>query len=305
MSVLEELEQAARGIAETAGGAIVGVGNGRAQGSGVMVADDRVLTNAHNLHGDQVTVTLADGRAMAGRVTGADRDGDLALVAVEGAGVSPIGWPAEDGEAGEAAPGVGAVVFALANPGGRGLRVSFGLVSATGQEFRGPRGRRIAGSIEHTAPLMRGSSGGALVAGSGRLVGLNTHRLGNGFYLALPADAALRARVDQLAAGDSPARPRLGIGVAPAGLARRLRAAVGLPERDGLLVGGVEPDSPAAKAGLRRGDLLVALDGRPLASVDDLQDRLDGVAPDATVELGLVRGADELSVRLTFGALPR
>ena len=105
----------------------------------------------------------------------------------------------------------GLPVFALADPGGRGLRVTFGVVTATGRSFRGPRGRRIGGSIEHSAPLPRGSSGGPLVDATGRLLGLNTVRLEGGLMLALPADAALRERVTRSAAARRrapAARPR-------------------------------------------------------------------------------------------------
>ena len=118
----------------------------------------------------------------------------------------------------------------MSNPGGRGLRVSFGTVSGVGRTFRGPRGRRIAGALEHTAPLGRGSSGGPLVDAEGRLVGINTHRLGEGFYLALPAGAALKTRVDALARGESASRVQLGVGLAPSHVARRLRRSVGLPD---------------------------------------------------------------------------
>src|SRR5690606_21202752 len=137
-------------------------------------------------------------------------------------------------------------------------RVSFGIVSATERAFRGPRGRRIRGSLEHTAPLPRGSSGSPIVDADGAVVGLSTHRIGDGFYLALPADDELRERLDALAAGRTRQRVTLGVGLAPSGVARRLRRSVGLPERDGLLVRGVEPDSPADAAGLLEGDLLVA-----------------------------------------------
>ena len=132
-------------------------------------------------------------------------------------------------------------MFALADPGGRGLRATFGLVSAAGRSFRGPRGRRIGGSIEHTAPLPRGSSGGPLVDADGRLLGLNTVRLEGGLILALPADAALRA-----ARGRARARRARPSARASASRSRRraprggMRAAVGLPERDGLLVRAVE-----------------------------------------------------------------
>ena len=135
--------------------------------------------------------------------------------------------------------------------------------------------------------------------GEGRLIGLNTRRLGEGFYLAIPADAALRERIDRLAAGESPVRRRLGIAVAPPFVARRLRRAVGLPERDGLLVRGVEEGSPAAAAGLTIGDLVVSANGRELHSPDDLWAVLDGLEGD-TVTLGIVRGTEDLTVTVAF-----
>src|SRR5581483_4047250 len=130
---------------------------------------------------------------------------------------------------------------------GAGERVSFGMVSGTERAFRGPRGRRIKGSIEHTAPLPRGSSGSPLVTGSGAVVGLNTNRLGDGFYLAIPADRELRDRLAALATGRSRSRRRLGVGLAPATVARALRRSVGLDERDGLLVRVVEDGSTAGR----------------------------------------------------------
>ncbi len=294
MSVLEELEQAIGRVAELVGPAVVGVGAGWGLGSGVVVSDGQVLTNAHNVRGDEVTVTFADGRTATGRVAGVDVDGDVAVVAVDTADAPTIEWT-PDGIA------TGSAVFALANPGGRGLRVTFGLVSATQRAFRGPRGRRITGSVEHTAPLARGSSGGPVVDATGRLLGVNTNRLGEGFYLAIPANAELRARVEALARGDSPARPRLGVGLAPSQLARRLRRSVGLPERDGLLVRVVEAASPAARAGLRQGDLIVEAGGRAVASADDLHEVLDGLADGDSLALAVVRGTEELAVSVTFG----
>jgi serine protease Do len=294
MSALEELEQAVGQVAGQVGGAVVGIGRGWGRGSGVVVADGRIVTNAHNLRGDQVTVVFADGRAVTGQVQGVDVDGDLAVVAVDTAGATPVTW-ADEGPS----LAVGAVVFALANPGGR-LRITAGMVSSVDRAFRGPRGRRIAGSIEHTAPLARGSSGGPVVNRAGQLVGINTHRLGEGFYLALPADAELRRRIDGLARGESPARPRLGVGIAPAGVARKLRRAVGLPERDGLLVRVVEEGSPAHAAGVEAGDLIVSVDGQPVTDADQLYTALDRVTGER-LALGIVRGVDERTVTVTFG----
>src|SRR6266545_3184948 len=114
MSALEELEQAIGQVAGQVGGAVVGIGRGWGRGSGVVVADGRVVTNAHNLRGDQVTVVFADGRSVTGQVSGVDVDGDLAVVAVDTGGATPVGWADE-----ASSVGVGSVVFALANPGGR------------------------------------------------------------------------------------------------------------------------------------------------------------------------------------------
>ena len=289
MPVLEELQAAISTVTERIGPATVTIGRDR-RGTGVVIADGRVLTNAHNLRDRTTQVTFADGRAAQAELLGADSEGDLAVLAIDTEGVTPAEWSSEE-------PAAGQVLFA-AGRGRQGLRVTFGLVSGVDRVFRGPRGRRITGSVEHTAPLARGSSGGPIADADGRLLGINTHRLGDGFYLAIPAGAALRERVEQLAAGESPTRRRLGISVAPSFVARRLRRAVGLPERDGLLVRGVEDGSPAAAAGISAGDLVVSANGTDVRTADDLWAVLDE-AGDA-VELVIVRGADELTVRVAF-----
>jgi serine protease Do len=287
MGIIEELQGAIDQVVGVAGSSVVGIGR-RQRGSGVVVADGRVVTNAHNIRGDEVTVTFADGRTATGRVAGVDVDGDLAAIDVDTSGATALAW-ADGGEA-----TVGTVVFgAAASPNG-GTRVTVGTVSAVARAFRGPGGRRISGSVEHTAPLAPGSSGGALLDGQGRLVGINTNRLGEGFYLALPADAALRDRIDALGRGESPERPRLGIAVAPPHVARRLRRSVGLPERDGLLVRGVDDGSPAARAGIQEGDLIVGVAGKDVADGDAL---IEAVAAAQTpYEVRIVRGTEERTV---------
>src|SRR5437660_1019921 len=297
MGAIEELQQAVGTVAEKAGPSVVGIGGGWGQGSGVVVAEGKVLTNAHNVRGDEVTVVFGDGRTATAQVAAADLDGDLAVLSVDTAGAPAIEWPKD-----AAAPGVGAPVFALSNRGGRGLRVTFGLVSSVGRGFRGPRGRRIAGSIEHTAPLAHGSSGGPVVDASGRFLALNTNRAGEGFYLALPADAELARRVEALGQGKSPFRPHLGIGIIPGRMARRMRRAVGLPDRDGLLVRAVEDASPAGQAGIEQGDYIVQAAGRDVAGVEDLYRAMEGLEPGASLELRLVRGADERTVTVTVAA---
>ena len=295
-SLLEGLQETVEAVADAVGPSVVGLGRGWGRGSGVVIEGGQVLTCAHVLRGDEVAVTFGDGRTVDGRVAGADADLDLAVVAVD-TGDAPAGvW--EPGRAGVLAHG--SAVLALADPSGRGLRVTFGLVSATGRSFRGPGGRRVGGSIEHTAPLPRGSSGGPLVEAGGRLLGLNAVRREGGLILAVPADEAVRERVAALARGEATGRPRLGVALAPPRHARRMRSAVGLPERDGLLVRAVVPGSPAERAGLQRGDLITRADGGALAAVDDLFDALDA-AGSGTLTLGVLRGSDERDVAVALG----
>jgi serine protease Do len=287
MTAIQELQAAVTAVADKTGQSIVGIGS-RQRGSGVVIAAGKVLTNAHNVRGDEVTVTFADGRSTRGQVSGVDWDGDLAVIAVDTGSAKPLDWA--DG----ASVDVGAVVFGAAATSGGGTRVTWGTVSAVARAFRGPGGRKIAGSLEHTAPMAPGSSGGALVDAEGRLVGLNTNRIGEGFYLALPADAALRERIDALGRGESPSRRRLGVAVAPAFVARRLRRSVGLPDRDGLLVRGVEDGSAAAKAGIVEGDLIVEVAGRTVEDADDLVEAL--AAATEPFEVKIVRGTEDRTV---------
>jgi serine protease Do len=290
-TILTELAVHTRQVADQVAPAVVRIGRGGGRGSGVVVADGRVVTNAHNLRGAQTTITFADGRTEVGELLGADVDGDLAVLGVDTGSAPSISWAPES-------PSAGDVVFTVARSASGTARTTWGVVSSTERAFRGPRGRRIDGSLEHTAPLAPRSSGSPVVDAEGRLVGLNTNRASDGFYLALPASTDLRERVEALGSGAVPPQRHLGIALAPAHVARKLRRSVGLPERDGLLVRGVEPEQPAARAGLQRGDLIVRAGTRDITSVDDLYAALDEAGDDLLVVV--VRGVDELEVRVTF-----
>src|SRR6185437_15302317 len=137
MAILDEIGASIRELGEGAGTSVVGIGQRWGVGSGIVLGEDKVLTNAHNVRGDRVTVTFADGRAAEGNVAGRDIDGDLAVIGVDTGGVPALPWA--DGVSAE----IGMLVFALSNPGGRGLRVTFGFVSGIERTFRGPRGQRI------------------------------------------------------------------------------------------------------------------------------------------------------------------
>ncbi len=287
--MLHEIHTTIATLAERIGPSVAGLGRGWASGSGVVVAPGRVLTVAHALRGEETTVTLAGRRADA-RVLGTALDRDLAVLEADTGDLPPVALAPADA----ATPGIGVPVVALADPGGRGLRATLGFVTTAARAVRGPKGRRIAGAIEHSAPLPRGSSGGPLVDVEGRLLGLNATRMEGGLLLALPAEADLVAR---LSGGEQVAPRRLGVALAPPRVSRRLRRAVGLPDRDGLLVTGVVDGSPAADAGLERGDLVVAAGHSPIAGFDDLYAALDasGAGP---LSLTVMRGAEQIEVTI-------
>ncbi len=290
MAFMDELESSFAAVASRAAPSVVRLGRRRG-GAGVVIASGAVLTNAHNVR-DGMSVTFADGRQAEAELAGIDVDGDLAVLRVDTGDAQPIEWS-------ERSPTIGTAVFAVTGNGSGG-RATFGYVSSLARPFRGPRGRRISGAVEHTAPLAPGSSGSPLVDRDGRLLGLNTNRIGNGFYLALPADEALRGRIAALQRGESAERPRLGIGIAPAWVANRMRRAVGLAEREGVLVREVEPDSPAARAGIREGDMVFEAAGKPIRQPDDVYDALGSVDPTGLLNVRLVRGNDELEVEISF-----
>jgi S1-C subfamily serine protease len=289
------VRDAARAALAAADASVVRIGRPPGRGCGVVVAEGAVLTNAHNLRDRTTEVTFADGRAVQAEVAGVDPDGDLVVLRVDTAGAPPLAWAAAPAEAGD-------VVVALGRAADGGARVTAGLVSGVARAFRGPRGREIRGSLEHTAPLARGSSGSPLLDERGALVGINTARLADGFYLALPADGALRARVDGLLRGESVRPLVLGVGLASAEVAAQLRASVGLPARAGLLVRTVAEGSPAAAAGLAVGDLLVRAGDQELTEVADLHRALDGAGAERALVLGVVRGVEELALTVRFAA---
>lgn len=297
MSLLEELAEAIAGVAGGPGRSVVRIGRHGGRGAGTVIAEGLVLTSAHNIGGPEVTITFADGRQVVGQVKGVDADGDVAVVSADTASTPPVEWgPADTTVA------VGVAVFAAGIVlGSPQVRVTFGTISAIGAAFRGPRGRLISDGFEHTAVVGRGSSGGPVLDSSGRLIGVNTHRPGDGFYLARPAGAALKQRVDALARGETPHRRRLGVALTPPHVARRLRSSVGLPPREGVLIRDVAGEGPAAAAGLQRGDLIVAAGGAEISSIDSLLVEIDAVGEGGTLPVTVLRGTDEVNLEVRFG----
>jgi serine protease Do len=293
--MLTEVHETVAGLAATVGPAVVGVGRRHHVGSGIVIADNTVLTNAHNIHNREVAVTFSDGRTATGEVTGFDVDGDIATISVDTGQVTPVVW--SDGEV-----DLGTPVSGMSNPGGLGLRVTVGYVSGVDRSFRGPRGRRISGSIEHTSPLLPGSSGGPLVDADGGLLGINTNRLGEGFYLAIAATPELRAKVEKLAGGENPQRRYIGVSVVPNHIAAKMRQAVGLPVSPGVLVRGVADDGPAAQAGVTEGDMIVMVGDVDVSDVDDLHDALQAAPAGDPFPVVVLRGTDRVELDVTLPA---
>jgi serine protease Do len=312
MTLLKEMESLIARAARRHGPAVVGIDRRAGRGTGIVVADGQVLTLASNLREPTGGVGIAFGGAVGGpggargtggapgaaratgTVAGIDTALDLALIHVATGDIEPVGW-ASDGA------GLGAAVIALANPGGQGLRATLGFVAAIDRSYRGPRGRLVAGALEHTAALPRGSGGGPLLDLEGRVLGLNAVRVHGGLILTLPGPAVAE-RAALLGRAETGEPPQLGVAIVSPGVARRLRQAVGLPERDGLLVQEVAPGSPADRALIREGDLIVAAAETPVDGVDDLYAALDRVPAGGTIDLRVVRGVEEHDVAVSLGA---
>jgi S1-C subfamily serine protease len=274
IDIVNEVGDLVRQAKDAASPSLVSVGGGWRGGSGVVFAPGLVLTSAHVLRRAEPSVRIAGGDALSARVAGVDVDGDIAVLAVDTGSAPPLPWAEQPRQVGD-------------------------FVSVLDRSFRGPRGRRIHGLIEHTAAVGHGSAGGPLVDAEGRLVGLQTVRLEGGLALALAADADLRARAEQLGRGEEPARRSLGVAVLSPRIAARMRREVGLSDRSGLLVRDVEESSPAAAAGIRSGDLIVAAAGSPVTSADDIATVLDTFET-GELEIDVVRGEEVRSVRVTF-----
>ena len=242
-------------------------------GSGVVISDDGLLlTSAHVVAGsDGGTATFVDGREARFRVAGRDALSDLAVIRAE-AGTyraAPLGDAAR--------LRVGQLVIAVGNPLGFGGTVTAGVVSALGRSLASRDGgttRLVENVIQTDAALNPGNSGGALAEARGRVVGVNTAVAGVGLGLAVPIDAGTRRIIASLIERGRVRRAYLGVVGGPRPLGEALAATLGRPR--GLEVVQLLDGSPAAAAGVRPGDLIVELDGRPIEGVGDLQRLLDG-----------------------------
>jgi len=271
------------------------VSRGRRAGGGsavVITPDGFMLTSAHVVEGSTRPgrASFVDGRELRFEVVGSDPHSDLAVVRADAADLVP----AELGDAERLR--VGQLVVAIGNPNGFAGSVTAGVISALGRSLPTGSGRIVDNVIQTDAALNPGNSGGALADGQGRVIGVNTAVAGVGLGLAVPVNAATRAILAALMTEGRFRRAYLGI----AGGARPLppRLARKLARASGVEVVQVADDSPAAAAGLRSEDLIVELDGAPIADVADLQRLMAVEKIGAAVSLKILRQGRELELSL-------
>jgi S1-C subfamily serine protease len=280
---------------------------GRPVGSGsavVIAGDGLLLTSAHVVeHGAAGTATFADGSEARFELVGADRLSDLAVVRAAGSDYVPATLGDAD------ALKVGQLVVAIGNPFGMAGSVSAGVVSALGRSLLASTGRtsRVVDDVIQTdAALHPGNSGGALATAAAEVVGINTAvvgpGIGQGLGMAVPVNASTRAIIGALAAGRAVRRPYLGLGGGSRPLPPPAAAATG--HRRGIEVLSVMTASPAQRAGLRVGDVVVAVDGRTAETVRDLQRALGEADIGRDVDLEVVRDGQVLTRRVRCEELP-
>jgi len=267
------------------------------QGSGsgfVFTPDGLILTNSHVAHGAaDLRVTLPDGRFSHADLVGDDPDTDLAVVKIDPTDIVA----ATLGDSGQLK--TGQIVIAIGNPYGFQHTVTAGIVSGLGRSLRAQSGRLIANVIQTDAALNPGNSGGPLVDTTGRVVGINTAIImgGQGLSFAVPIDTA-KAVVPHLLKDGRVKRGYLGIGGQDVPLHRRVVRFHQLAAESGVLVISVEPKSPAGRADIREGDIVVAFREQPVRRVDDLHRLLTSEPLDAPALLSILRGTKQLRVQV-------
>jgi S1-C subfamily serine protease len=276
------------------------VGRGGTGSGFVFTPDGFVLTNSHVVHGGgAVRVTAADGRQLAAEVVGDDPETDLAVVRVHASDLPAVRLGDSQ------ALRVGQLVVAIGNPYGFQCTVTAGVVSALGRSLRAASGRLIDDVIQTDAALNPGSSGGPLVTAGGDVVGVNTAviRPAQGLCFAIGINTAAFVTARLLRDGRV-RRAYIGVAGQSVAVPRRLARAHGLAGGTGVLVTGVEPASPAARDGIREGDLIVAFDARPVGGVDDLHRLLTEAAVGRRTPLTVLRNGASLTLEISPGESP-
>ena len=297
MELLDAYSRAVVSVVDSVGPSVVSISGGNNQrrqapdqvgaGSGVVIAPDGyILTNDHVIHNaNTIKVSLTDGTSLSATLIGKDPATDLAVIRAHTSYLTCSTLGNSDRLK------VGQLVIAMGNPFGFQSTVSTGVVSALGRALRSTKGRLIENIIQHTAPLNPGNSGGPLVDSAGKVVGINTAiiALAQGIGFSIPSNTA-RWIVSQILTHGRVRRGFLGIAARQRPLDRRIVRFHGLKKDFAVEVSSVESRGPAGQAGIQAGDLVVAINGSDVQSVDDLHRFLSEWPIGRPVEIDIIRG---------------
>ncbi len=294
--ILQHLSDDLAGTVEKAGPSIVRVeARRRLPASGIVWSEDGVIVTAHHTveREEKIKVGLPDGQTVSATLVGRDPTTDLAVLRSEATGLTPPTWASFDSQGVR----VGHLVLALGRPG-KTVQATLGIVSALSEDWRTPGGSQLNYYLQTDVVMYPGFSGGPLVNGAGQVIGLNTSALLRGIKVAIPAPN-INQVVDTLLAHGRIKRGYLGISTQPV----RLPAALSqhLNQETGLLLAGVEPDSPAEKGGLLLGDTIVAVADSPVRQHDDLLAQLSADRVGQETVIRVVRGGQVQDVSVVVG----
>ncbi len=303
-ALLDAYSNAVVHAAEEVGPSVVNIEvrrrDGQRQGSGsgfIVTQDGFVLTNSHVVHeADRIEVVLADGRRPDAAVVGDDPDTDLAVVRVYAPQLRPVRLGSSRSVR------VGQLAIAIGNPYGFQCTVTAGVVSALGRSFRANTGRLIDDIIQTDAALNPGNSGGPLVNSRGEVIGVNTAVIlpAQGICFAIGIDTA-KFVTGWLIKDGKIRRSHIGVGGQNVPLHRRVARHYQLPIHTGVLVISVTPGSPAARAGVSEGDVVIEFNGQPIPSIDGLHKLLTGETIGTASQLTVLRGTEKLTLPITPG----
>jgi serine protease Do len=271
-----------------------------ALGSGVIVSPDGyILTNAHVVEGaTKIRVDLPDRRTFVAKLVGSDQPSDLAVLKIDANGLHALPL----GDASKVR--VGDVVLAVGNPLGVGQTVTMGIISAKGRAT-GVSDGSFEDFLQTDAPINQGNSGGALVNTRGELIGINSQILSPsggsiGIGFAIPSNMAQNVMAQLIKTGKV---RRAMLGVTVQSVNSELAQSLGLPDVRGALVSTVEPNSPAQRAGIERGDVIMRFDGQPVADSNDLRNRVASTLPGTKATVMVVRSGHDVTKDVTLGEL--